>query len=81
MTKAENSRVARNEPSADRIAADLAITSPGAGNALSSANLGGGDNDKPAAPNFSATVVIDTVSDKGAYAQHFTDTACMGATL
>lgn len=79
MNKAENSRVAQsNEPSADRIAADLAITSPGAGNERASALLGVGITTDP---NFSATVVIDTVSDKGAYAQHFTDTACMGATL
>lgn len=43
MTKAENSRVAQsNEPSADRIAADLAITSPGAGNERASTLLGGG---------------------------------------
>lgn len=42
MTKAENSRVARIEPSADRIAADLANTSPGAGNERASTLLGGG---------------------------------------
>lgn len=124
MTKAENSRVAQsNEPSADRIAADLSLAgelarmtamfqqraivthmgfnpdtlSPGAGNALSSANLGGGDNDKPAAPVCyscghaicdcpdhvwaSRTVVVDTRSDAGSYAAHIRDTACMGATL
>ena len=75
MTKAENSRVARNEPSADRIAADLVLTSWDHVETSDSAQPGG--DAKPVAPNFSATLVIDDESDAGSYAQHIEDTKDM----
>lgn len=96
MTKAENSRVAQsNEPSADRIAADLSANDI---EVIRERRFGW----EQATPKLLAAVfgvsvqrinaicakrpaLIDDPdnggSDAGSYAAHIRDTACMGATL